>query len=264
MDDGETVVVGTSKVKGGGKALIALLKPGRAIGRRRRRSSRGYNQRVARRPPARPAGSPPARKGAAPRRTAAKKAKKAATNRRRRCQGCGDDAPHSWRSSERQHPNADTELNYRNAVRAARGDHPLRAVHRRAGEPGDAGAVRALSRRRGAGATRRPPSSSPNPVDRLLPREIEIADRHGDGHRRTARRRSADHDGGARRAPGRRPQDSQRGARPRARRPGLPVDRHVLRVSNRIGIARSDDPVVVEQQLCAALPPPNGSRTPTR
>ncbi len=37
--------------------------------------------------------------------------------------------------------------------------------------------------------------------------------------------------------------------------PGLPVDRHVLRVSNRIGIARSDDPVEVEQQLCSALPP---------
>jgi endonuclease-3 len=37
--------------------------------------------------------------------------------------------------------------------------------------------------------------------------------------------------------------------------PGLPVDRHVLRVSNRIGIARSDDPVVVEQQLGRALPP---------
>ena len=37
--------------------------------------------------------------------------------------------------------------------------------------------------------------------------------------------------------------------------PGLPVDRHVLRVSNRIGVARSDDPVVVEQQLNAALPP---------
>jgi endonuclease-3 len=36
--------------------------------------------------------------------------------------------------------------------------------------------------------------------------------------------------------------------------PGLPVDRHVLRVSNRIGIARSDDPVVVEHQLGAALP----------
>jgi endonuclease-3 len=36
--------------------------------------------------------------------------------------------------------------------------------------------------------------------------------------------------------------------------PGLPVDRHVLRVSNRIGIARGDDPEVVEQQLCGALP----------
>jgi endonuclease III len=36
--------------------------------------------------------------------------------------------------------------------------------------------------------------------------------------------------------------------------PGLPVDRHVLRVSNRIGIAESDDPEVVEQQLCAAIP----------
>src|SRR5215208_7822626 len=36
--------------------------------------------------------------------------------------------------------------------------------------------------------------------------------------------------------------------------PGLPVDRHVLRVSNRIGIAESDDPVTVEAQLCGALP----------
>lgn len=36
--------------------------------------------------------------------------------------------------------------------------------------------------------------------------------------------------------------------------PGLPVDRHVLRVSNRIGIAEGDDPVLVEQQLCATLP----------
>ena len=36
--------------------------------------------------------------------------------------------------------------------------------------------------------------------------------------------------------------------------PGLPVDRHVLRVSNRIGIASGDDPVKVEAQLCGALP----------
>src|SRR6476646_8550170 len=37
--------------------------------------------------------------------------------------------------------------------------------------------------------------------------------------------------------------------------PGLPVDRHVLRVSNRIGIAEGDDPVSVEEQLCGAMPP---------
>jgi endonuclease-3 len=36
--------------------------------------------------------------------------------------------------------------------------------------------------------------------------------------------------------------------------PGLPVDRHVLRVSNRIGIAEGDDPVKVEAQLCDRLP----------
>jgi endonuclease III len=43
--------------------------------------------------------------------------------------------------------------------------------------------------------------------------------------------------------------------------PGLPVDRHVLRVSNRIGIARSDEPEVVEQQLCGAMPPAEWTRT---
>ena len=35
--------------------------------------------------------------------------------------------------------------------------------------------------------------------------------------------------------------------------PGLPVDLHVLRVANRIGIAKSDDPEVVEQQLTGGL-----------
>jgi endonuclease-3 len=43
--------------------------------------------------------------------------------------------------------------------------------------------------------------------------------------------------------------------------PGLPVDRHVLRVANRIGIARSDEPEVVEEQLCAAMPPAEWTRT---
>ena len=36
--------------------------------------------------------------------------------------------------------------------------------------------------------------------------------------------------------------------------PGLPVDRHVLRVSNRIGIAAGDDPEDIEAQLCRAVP----------
>ena len=36
--------------------------------------------------------------------------------------------------------------------------------------------------------------------------------------------------------------------------PGFPVDRHVLRVSTRLGIAKGDDPIQIEQQLCASLP----------
>src|SRR5262245_8810050 len=43
--------------------------------------------------------------------------------------------------------------------------------------------------------------------------------------------------------------------------PGLPVDRHVLRVANRIGIAEGDDPIVVEEQLSRALPKARWTRT---
>jgi len=42
--------------------------------------------------------------------------------------------------------------------------------------------------------------------------------------------------------------------------PGLPVDRHVLRVANRIGLAHGDDPVKVEAQLCESLPPRRWTR----
>lgn len=42
--------------------------------------------------------------------------------------------------------------------------------------------------------------------------------------------------------------------------PGLPVDRHVLRVSNRLGLVRSEDPVKVEAELCAMLPPARWTR----
>jgi len=43
--------------------------------------------------------------------------------------------------------------------------------------------------------------------------------------------------------------------------PGLPVDRHVLRVANRIGLIEADDPVVAEQQLCGVLPKERWTRT---
>lgn len=37
--------------------------------------------------------------------------------------------------------------------------------------------------------------------------------------------------------------------------PGLPVDRHVLRVANRLGLVSHDDPEKVEQALCALYAP---------
>jgi endonuclease-3 len=42
--------------------------------------------------------------------------------------------------------------------------------------------------------------------------------------------------------------------------PGLPVDRHVLRVANRIGLVHSDDAVAVEKSLCGLLPPARWTR----
>ena len=42
--------------------------------------------------------------------------------------------------------------------------------------------------------------------------------------------------------------------------PGLPVDRHVLRVANRIGLVKSDDPVRVEAQLGEMLAPARWTR----
>jgi endonuclease-3 len=42
--------------------------------------------------------------------------------------------------------------------------------------------------------------------------------------------------------------------------PGLPVDRHVLRVANRLGLVRSNDPEVVEAALASAVPPARWTR----
>ncbi|HET9371587.1 MAG TPA: endonuclease III [Vicinamibacterales bacterium] len=42
--------------------------------------------------------------------------------------------------------------------------------------------------------------------------------------------------------------------------PGLPVDRHVLRVANRIGLVKSEDAEIVERDLAALLPPGRWTR----
>jgi adenine-specific DNA glycosylase len=42
---------------------------------------------------------------------------------------------------------------------------------------------------------------------------------------------------------------------------GVAVDTHVLRVSNRLGLARGDDPLKVEQQLMALIPRRRWTRT---
>ncbi len=42
---------------------------------------------------------------------------------------------------------------------------------------------------------------------------------------------------------------------------GIAVDTHVLRVANRIGLARGDDPIRVESQLMALIPHPRWTRT---
>ena len=42
---------------------------------------------------------------------------------------------------------------------------------------------------------------------------------------------------------------------------GIAVDTHVLRVSNRLGIARGDDPIEVERQLVAIIPRERWTRT---
>ncbi len=42
--------------------------------------------------------------------------------------------------------------------------------------------------------------------------------------------------------------------------PGWPVDRHVLRVAERIGLIHTDDAVAAEHQLCALLPPARWTR----
>lgn len=43
--------------------------------------------------------------------------------------------------------------------------------------------------------------------------------------------------------------------------PGLPVDRHVVRVANRLGLVHSDKPEHIEAALCKLLPPERWTKT---
>ena len=246
MDLGETVVVGTSRLSGNSKALIALLTAVTsevgAVGRRVRH-----------------------------RRSARYKSGAVASERRDRASIGGDTIRGCRRtprrrgrfssSSAEQHPGADTELHFSNAYELLvatilsaqctdeRVNQVTPALFQRYPD------ARALARADDRGAR------AADPVHRLLPRQVAIAARHGD------RAGRADHGGEVPRTMealvelpgvGRKTANVVLGHALGV--PGLPVDRHVLRVANRIGIARSDDPVVVEQQLCAALPPADWTR----
>ena len=139
-------------------------------------------------------------------------------------------------------------------VRAARRDDPVRAVDRCAREHGDAGVVQAISGRAGAGQAT-PAKLEPQIVSTGFFRQKSKA------LIGMAQQLVAEHGGEV-------PADMDLLTKlPGVGRktanvvlghalgvPGLPVDRHVLRVSNRIGIAEGDDPEKVEAQLTAALP----------
>ena len=94
-----------------------------------------------------------------------------------------------WRSSTRTRV---CELDFDEPVPAAGGHDPVRPDHRRAGQHGDAGAVRPLPGRRGPGRRRPRRAGGDHPLDRLLPQQDPQPHRHGPGPRRALRRRGAD------------------------------------------------------------------------
>ena len=110
-----------------------------------------------------------------------------------------------------EYPDARCALAHDERVPAARRDDPVGAVHRRAGQHGDAGVVRDATRPPRISRTPTPRRSrSVIQLDRLLPLEDEEPHRDGAGGRRALRRRGADRARRPRDVAGRRPQDRQR------------------------------------------------------
>ena len=141
-------------------------------------------------------------------------------------------------------------------LRAGGGHHPLRAVHGRARQHGDAGALPPLSRRRPlwrAAPGRAWRRSSARPASSAPRRRASSAAR-GPGRASTAARCRATLDALVK-LPGigRKTANVVLGHAYDIAE-GIAVDTHVLRVSNRLGIAQGDDPIAVEQQLMALIP----------
>ena len=141
-------------------------------------------------------------------------------------------------------------------LRAGGGDDPLRAVHRRAREPGDAAALRALPhRRRPRGRARpedveeiiKPTGFFRAKTKSLLGNARGLVERHGGEVPRTMAEMVKLPGVGRKTA-------SVVLGHVYGINEGIAVDTHVLRVGNRLGIAAADDPLVVEQQLMAMIP----------
>ena len=138
-------------------------------------------------------------------------------------------------------------------LRGARRDDFVGPVHRRTGQPGDPRPVRTISGT-GCPVTRHARGiGAPDQTDRLfcskarllLRMAVALTERH-DGAISARMKDLVDLPGVGRK--------TANGVLGHALGiPGFPVDRDVLRVTNRLRIARGDDPVVVEQQLCSNL-----------
>ena len=192
-------------------------------------------------------------------RTLQRRVRQRAARRRDRCTRVKSAAETQLRhrgARAHQHPNADTELHYRNAFE-------LLVATILSAQSTDAGVNKVtpalFAKFPDARALAGAPAAEVEAlihVDRLLPAEGQGADRACRGRSSSAT---------AARCPrtmealvklpgvGRKTANVVLGHALGV--PGLPVDRHVLRVSNRLGIADSDDPERVEQQLTGALPP---------
>ena len=140
------------------------------------------------------------------------------------------------RHLERAYPDAACALRFTTPLELARRHDPGGPVHGRAREPGDRSPVREVPPRGGLRPRRPGDLRSGDPLDRLLPGQDPIGPRHGAGARRAARRRGA--------ADARGPDGAARRRAARRRTcvlgnafdvPGIAVDTHVFRVTQRLG-----------------------------